>query len=161
MKGKKMRRKGEYKRTWIFLSPARHLFFITCQTSIFYHLPNIYCLCVGHRGQGSVYGRCLSNEQSAVSKILAVLVGHEDMKMMLTCVDMVSRVVTPRATLAGTALGSSQKFTLSRSFVCSNLGFDCIYVYMIIWQSIWSKPASWTYSGITLDIKVFSLWRTS
>ena len=36
----------------------------------------------------------------------------------------------------------------------------CI-VYMIIWQSIWSKPASWTYSGITLDIKVFSLWRTS
>ena len=33
------------------------------------------------------------------------------MEMMLTCVDMVSRVVTPRATLAGTALGSSQKFT--------------------------------------------------
>ena len=32
---------------------------------------------------------------------------------------------------------------------------------MIIWQSIWSKLASWTYSGITLDIKVFSLWRTS
>ena len=29
------------------------------------------------------------------------------------------------------------------------------------WQSIWSKLASWTYSGITLDIKVFSLWRTS
>ena len=33
--------------------------------------------------------------------------------------------------------------------------------YMIIWQSIWSKLASWSYSGITLDIKVFSLWRTS
>ena len=32
---------------------------------------------------------------------------------------------------------------------------------LIIWQSIWSKLASWTYSGITLDIKVFSLWRTS
>ena len=31
----------------------------------------------------------------------------------------------------------------------------------IIWQSIWSKLASWTYSGITLDIKVLSLWRTS
>ena len=31
--------------------------------------------------------------------------------MFFTCVDMVSRVVTPRATLAGTALGSSQKFT--------------------------------------------------
>ena len=26
---------------------------------------------------------------------------------------------------------------------------------------IWSKLASWIYSGITLDIKVFSLWRTS
>ena len=34
-------------------------------------------------------------------------------------------------------------------------------IYMIIWQSIWSKLASWSYSGITLDIKVFSLWRTS
>jgi len=30
-------------------------------------------------------------------------------------------------------------------------------IFMIIWQSIWSKLASWTYSGITLDIKVFSL----
>ena len=37
----------------------------------------------------------------------------------------------------------------------------CSQVRMIIWQSIWSKLASWTYSGITLDIKVFSLWRTS
>ena len=26
---------------------------------------------------------------------------------------------------------------------------------------IWSKLASWIYSGITLDIKVFSFWRTS
>ena len=59
------------------------------------------------------------------------------MKMMLTCVDMVSRVVTPRATLAGTALGSSQKFTLSRSFFCSNLGFDCWYKR---WQLISNEP---------------------
>ena len=38
---------------------------------------------------------------------------------------------------------------------------NCTRNNMIIWQSIWSKLASWTYSGITLDIKVFSLWRTS
>ena len=36
-----------------------------------------------------------------------------------------------------------------------------IIMSRIIWQSIWSKLASWSYSGITLDIKVFSLWRTS
>ena len=126
--GKKDEEKGGIQKNLNFFITCQTFFFITCQTSIFYHLPNIYCLCVGHRGQGSVYGRCLSNEQSAVSKILAVLVGHEDMKMMFTCVDMVSRVVTPRATLAGTALGSSQKFTLSRSFVCSNLGFVYMYI---------------------------------
>ena len=39
--------------------------------------------------------------------------------------------------------------------------FRSVMIDMIIWQSIWSKLASWTYSGITLDIKVFSLWRTS
>ena len=33
--------------------------------------------------------------------------------------------------------------------------------HMMTWQSIWSKLASWAYSGITLVIKVFSLWRTS
>ena len=36
-----------------------------------------------------------------------------------------------------------------------------LLLYMTTWQSIWSKLASWTYSGITLDIKVFSLWRIS
>ena len=39
--------------------------------------------------------------------------------------------------------------------------FLLLWSLMIIWQSIWSKLASWTYSSITLDIKVFSLWRTS
>ena len=37
----------------------------------------------------------------------------------------------------------------------------CIHSNTMTWQSIWSKLASWTYSGITLDIKVFSLWCTS
>ena len=36
-----------------------------------------------------------------------------------------------------------------------------LFLLMMTWQSIWSKLASWTYSGITLDIKVFSLWHTS
>ena len=55
---------------------------------------------------------------------------------------------------------------------CTNIIYiatDDIFHYLkllrsfdtIIWQSIWSKLASWSYSGITLDIKVFSLWRTS
>ena len=45
--------------------------------------------------------------------------------------------------------------------------FECEWMcmpmrlYTMTWQSIWSKLASWTYSGITLDIKFFSLWRTS
>ena len=39
------------------------------------------------------------------------------MVVMMTWVDIVRRVVTPRATLAGTAFGSSQKFTCKRS-VC-------------------------------------------
>ena len=41
------------------------------------------------------------------------------------------------------------------------LAWTWCQIHKIIWQSIWSKLASWTYSGITLDIKVFSLWRTS
>ena len=32
------------------------------------------------------------------------------------------------------------------------------WFHKIIWQSIWSKLASWTYSGIKLDIKVFFLF---
>ena len=43
-------------------------------------------------------------------------------------------------------------FVSAQVFIC---------ICMMTWQSIWSKLASWTYSGITLDIKVFSLWRTS
>ena len=57
-------------------------------------------------------------------------------------------------------------FLLFNMMVSLGIGIsDWIWVYLImhkiIWQSIWSKLASWSYSGITLDIKVFSLWRTS
>ena len=55
-----------------------------------------------------------------------------------------------------TAAIDESNCTLKSSLAKTPLGKD-----KIIWQSIWSKLASWSYSGITLDIKVFSLWRTS
>ena len=47
------------------------------------------------------------------------------------------------------------------SFFLSFFRSSFFYSLKMTWQSIWSKLASWTYSGITLDIKVFSLWRTT
>ena len=62
---------------------------------------------------------------------------------------------------------SSSSINAGQNITSAGLGnkmvssYFSIHKHMIIWQSIWSKLASWSYSGITLDIKVFSLWRTS
>ena len=48
------------------------------------------------------------------------------------CVDMVSRVVTPRETRAGTAFGSSQKLTL----VVTTLNDDKVAIF-------WVKPEAY------------------
>ena len=64
-------------------------------------LPHVDSLGVGHGRQRGVDGGRLG--YMGTIKVLTM--------RSLTCVDMVSSVVTPSATRAGTALGSSQKLT--------------------------------------------------
>ena len=87
----------------------------------------------------------------------------------------------------GDLLGSRNKTkvgiqveTSFEDFQCKVIFGETLHCYLVFWSLglpytsleysaphmtrcmvIWSKLASWIYSGITLDIKVFSLWRTS